>query len=271
MPQNFFGCDHQIFLRFGLAQFAMLYYERDQFIFTSNSWQDALRIFMNFSMFAEAIIGIQHYNFGISSLERKKRITKSFVDLLVINTIIPLKFCYASATGTGMFPRKYLKLASEISSEENTIVKKFNSLKHISKNAYQSQALLQLKNEYCDKNRCLHCAVGNSIIGSENENNKDQYNSKLIFIYLVSYNLNLKSVICRYVASYIFITPLFEKRGFYVSSRLADRLGMRAKSVRLFFIYVSFATFGVGFAIYLTTGFFVKAERSCKYKTNLCF
>jgi hypothetical protein len=46
-----------------------------------------------------------------------------------------------------------------------------------------------------------------------------------------------------------------EKHGFYVSSRLADRLGMRAKSVRLFFIYVSFATLGVGFALYLTMAF----------------
>ena len=46
------------------------------------------------------------------------------------------------------------------------------------------------------------------------------------------------------------IRHFFERHGFYVSSRLADRLGMRAKSVRLFFIYVSFATLGVGFAIW---------------------
>jgi len=51
-----------------------------------------------------------------------------------------------------------------------------------------------------------------------------------------------------------------EKRGFYVSSRLADRLGMRANSVRLFFVYVSFATMGVGFAIYLTLAFLFKLK-----------
>lgn len=51
-----------------------------------------------------------------------------------------------------------------------------------------------------------------------------------------------------------------EKRGFYVSSRLAERLGMRAKNVRLFFIYVSFATLGVGFAIYLTMAFVLKLK-----------
>ncbi len=52
----------------------------------------------------------------------------------------------------------------------------------------------------------------------------------------------------------------FEKHGFYVSSRLADRLGMRAKNVRLFFIYVSFATLGVGFALYLTLAFWLKLK-----------
>ncbi|OAB81784.1 PspC family transcriptional regulator [Cochleicola gelatinilyticus] len=56
------------------------------------------------------------------------------------------------------------------------------------------------------------------------------------------------------------IRHYFEKRGFYVSSRLADRLGMRAKSVRLFFIYVSFATLGLWFAIYLTLAFLLKLK-----------
>lgn len=56
------------------------------------------------------------------------------------------------------------------------------------------------------------------------------------------------------------IRHYFERRGFYVSSRLAERLGMRARSVRLFFIYVSFATFGAGFAIYLTLAFWLKLK-----------
>ncbi len=56
------------------------------------------------------------------------------------------------------------------------------------------------------------------------------------------------------------IRHYLEKRGFYVSSRLADRLGMRARSVRLFFIYVSFATMGVGFALYLTIAFLLKLK-----------
>ncbi len=56
------------------------------------------------------------------------------------------------------------------------------------------------------------------------------------------------------------IRHFFEKHGFYVSSRLADRLGMRAKSVRLFFIYLSFATVGMGFAFYITLAFLLRLK-----------
>lgn len=62
-----------------------------------------------------------------------------------------------------------------------------------------------------------------------------------------------------------------EKRGFYVSSRLADRLGMRAKSVRLFFIYLSFATLGIGFAIYLTMAFLLRLKDLINTKRTSVF
>ncbi|WP_046743553.1 PspC family transcriptional regulator [Kordia zhangzhouensis] len=52
----------------------------------------------------------------------------------------------------------------------------------------------------------------------------------------------------------------FEKHGFGALSRLADRLGMRAKNVRLFFIYITFATLGVSFALYLTLAFILRLK-----------
>ncbi|MCP9201182.1 PspC domain-containing protein [Gramella sp. GC03-9] len=56
------------------------------------------------------------------------------------------------------------------------------------------------------------------------------------------------------------IRYFFEKHGFYVSSRMADKLGMRAKNVRLFFIYASFFTMGAGFIIYLILAFWLKLK-----------
>jgi phage shock protein PspC (stress-responsive transcriptional regulator) len=63
----------------------------------------------------------------------------------------------------------------------------------------------------------------------------------------------------------------FEKHGFHVSSRLADTLGMRASSVRLFFIYISFVTAGLGFAIYLTLAFWMRLKDLIRAKRSSVF
>lgn len=56
------------------------------------------------------------------------------------------------------------------------------------------------------------------------------------------------------------ILYFFEKNGFHVASRLADRLGMRLKNVRLFFVYISFFTVGLWFFVYLTISFVLKLK-----------
>jgi len=52
----------------------------------------------------------------------------------------------------------------------------------------------------------------------------------------------------------------FEQNGFAVCTRLAEGLGMKVKSVRLFFIYASFATLVGGFVMYLTLAFWLKLK-----------
>lgn len=63
----------------------------------------------------------------------------------------------------------------------------------------------------------------------------------------------------------------FEKHGFYVASRLADRLGMRATNVRLFFVYISFVTIGMGFGLYLTLAFVLKLKDMIYTKRSSVF
>ena len=52
----------------------------------------------------------------------------------------------------------------------------------------------------------------------------------------------------------------FQKRGFYVCQRIADRLGMRANVVRTTFMYLTFVTLGFGFALYLFMAFLLKMK-----------
>lgn len=56
------------------------------------------------------------------------------------------------------------------------------------------------------------------------------------------------------------LRAFFEKHGFQVASRLAEKMGMRAKNVRLFFIYISFATAGLWFGVYITLAFLLKLK-----------
>jgi len=63
----------------------------------------------------------------------------------------------------------------------------------------------------------------------------------------------------------------FELHGFNVLSRLADRLGMRAKNVRLFFIYISFVTVGLSFGVYLTLAFLLKLKDMLHTKRSSVF
>lgn len=67
------------------------------------------------------------------------------------------------------------------------------------------------------------------------------------------------------------IRYFFEKHGFHVSSRLADKLGMRATNVRLFFIYISFVTVGLGFGVYLTFAFWIKLKDLVRAKRTSVF
>lgn len=104
-----------------------------------------------------------HYNFGVPSAKRVKKLTKKFIDLLLINTVLPIKFCYAVQQGRDRI-EDLLQLARSISEEENTVIKKFNTLRRVATQALESQALLQLKEHYCDRNRCLDCGIGNKIL-----------------------------------------------------------------------------------------------------------
>ena len=63
----------------------------------------------------------------------------------------------------------------------------------------------------------------------------------------------------------------FERHGYHVSSRFADRLGMRALNVRLFFIYISFVTVGLSFAFYLTLAFLLRLKDMVYTKRSSVF
>jgi Protein of unknown function (DUF2851) len=104
-----------------------------------------------------------HYTFETTSKKSAKKLTKSFIDLLLINTIIPLKFRYLKSLGKSNFS-SVITVINQIKPEKNTIIGKFKELNINSNNAFETQALLQLKNEYCNKQLCLKCSIGKELL-----------------------------------------------------------------------------------------------------------
>lgn len=105
-----------------------------------------------------------HYNFGVTSKKSTRKLTSDFIYLLIINTIIPLQFAFQKFIGVDN-TEKLFELAQALPSEKNSIIKRFNELKpKTAKTALESQALLQLKPNYCDALRCLECAIGNKVL-----------------------------------------------------------------------------------------------------------
>ena len=100
-----------------------------------------------------------HYNFDKKSVKKKKKMTTSFIDLILINTIIPVRFAYEQSLNKEI-SQEIIDLAMAISPEKNIIIDKFKEIGIISKSAFQTQALLQLKKDYCEQKKCLQCAVG---------------------------------------------------------------------------------------------------------------
>lgn len=145
-----------------LSQLANLMHQRPHLFSELMATQSLTEFYKLFDVSASSYWDT-HFNFEVVSAKRQKRLTKSFIDLLLLNTVIPLKHCHAMRQGRDV-SEEIIRLANSIKPEENTIVKKYKHLRDLGNSALESQALLQLNNNYCKKNKCLQCAVGNSLL-----------------------------------------------------------------------------------------------------------
>lgn len=100
-----------------------------------------------------------HYTFDKASPKRSKKLSAKFIELVMINTIVPLQFAYYKSRDEEIQER-LMVLMHEIQPESNVIIDKFKQFGIPIRNAYQSQAFLQLKNEYCNAKKCMSCGVG---------------------------------------------------------------------------------------------------------------
>ena len=157
-PVQFFKHRPDNFPTIRLSQLANLYHVQQNLFSQISTSTSVMSIYEAFDVSASEYWQ-NHYQFDKESPKKKKKLSKSFIDLIIINTIIPLQFAYSKSQGKEI-SEDLIQLLNEVAPEKNAIMDKFSSFGIKSKNAFESQSLLQLKNEYCNKSRCLDCAIG---------------------------------------------------------------------------------------------------------------
>ena len=107
-----------------------------------------------------------HYMFGARKNGISKRTGSQATDIFLINAVIPLLFVYGKSRGCDEYCSRALSLLNQIEAERNTIISEWSVAGIDAKSAFSSQALIQLRDNYCRKRRCLDCRVGFRLISS---------------------------------------------------------------------------------------------------------
>ena len=103
---------------------------------------------------------LTHYTFGGSSPSRPKALSNTSLDLLIINTVVTFLYAYGLHKGNPVLCARAGSFLEELKAENNYITRMWEQYGMKASNAADSQALIQLKKEYCDKKKCLYCRIG---------------------------------------------------------------------------------------------------------------
>jgi len=117
-----------------------------------------------------------HFVFGAYKRGRVKKTGTTFINLLLINTVIPLLFIYGKETGNGEYSARATDLLDGIEPEENRITREWAAAGVSAASALESQGLIHLRETYCKNRLCLDCQYGSKLISlGRNIDSKDNY------------------------------------------------------------------------------------------------
>lgn len=106
----------------------------------------------------------KHYTFGKPNDRATATLSRSSIDIILINTVAPLLYAYGELTGSYEMTDKAIKLLEDLRAESNSIVSHFVAYGIDCPDALTSQALVQLKREYCDARKCIYCKIGHHLL-----------------------------------------------------------------------------------------------------------
>ena len=105
-----------------------------------------------------------HYQLDKPAPKRKKKLGVQTRRIIIMNAFIPFLFAYAKRRALPQYQEKALHFLESMPAEQNAVITRFKQIGLTVQTAYESQALLQLKKHYCNKQKCLECAIGYEIL-----------------------------------------------------------------------------------------------------------
>lgn len=107
-----------------------------------------------------------HYSFGNVSKKSSKYPGDTSLHIILINTVAPILFAYGKKNNIEKYGERAFHILESLKPERNRIVSDFRAAGISPQNASDTQSLIQLKKEYCDKRKCLYCGIGHRILAS---------------------------------------------------------------------------------------------------------
>ncbi|MBS1502821.1 MAG: DUF2851 family protein [Bacteroidetes bacterium] len=147
-----------------LAQFAALIVKSNHLFSKVLDFKDVTQLKKLFDGLDANPYWEKHYRFDAESKPSSKSLGQSSVDILLLNTFVLFLFSYGKHNQQEYYINRSLKLLEQLPAEDNHIVTNFGALGIKVGTAFDSQALLELKNSYCSYKKCLQCGVGNKIL-----------------------------------------------------------------------------------------------------------
>ena len=147
-----------------LAQFAALIVNSNHLLSKVLDTRDIAGLRLLFTNIKVNPYWEDHFRFDKPSKPSSKNLGTASIDILLLNTLVLFLFSYGKQHQLQHFMDRSLKLLENLPGEQNNIIADFDNLGIQAHSAFESQALLELKNYYCNYKKCLQCSVGNKIL-----------------------------------------------------------------------------------------------------------
>jgi hypothetical protein len=146
-----------------LAQFAMLLHRHDH-LFSKVLNNLNIKTLREIFTVKASDYWTSHYRPNQTAERHGCTLSRSSIDLLIINTVVPFLFLYAQMSQDADLQEKTLDLLHQLRAESNSKVAKLTSLNFPCPDAYTSQALIQLHDNYCLRKDCLRCQIAHQYL-----------------------------------------------------------------------------------------------------------